>query len=176
MVRDPAQVLLLLGREEGVFLMGPASFELAPWEKLLGLDWRGEAEAGRQSASHNAAALQQPCGQRAAGEPATRGRGPGRSPQRQEQRAGTSLTTEPVLCASGGSPRRWLSPLGLDCPSGESHGPQVGEDLPEGDGSLEGSGAAASRSELVEGSLLPARFGLPGALPGWPWSNLAHPH
>lgn len=121
------------------------------WEKLLRLDWRGEAEAGRHSTSCNAAALQAwLSGSPVVTEwPTAWGGGPGGSPQLQEHRAGTSPTTEPVLCASSSSQRGgsvpWVlgahsSLLGLDCPSGESHGPRASGDLPEGDSSLERRG------------------------------------
>lgn len=70
-------------------------------------------------------------------------------PQLQEHRAGASPTAEPVLCAGSGCrgdgsvPRCWertASLRGLDCPSGESHGPGTSGDLPEGDSSLGGKG------------------------------------
>lgn len=92
-----------------------------------------------------------------------------------EHRAGTSLTAEPVLCAGsrsmggvGSVPECWedtASLLGLDSPSGESCGPGAGEDLPEGDSRLEGSGeqpVAWSWWRVSPACLL-------RVFPGWLW-------
>lgn len=50
MVCEPTQGLFFLGREEEVHNVPQnVSSKLTMWEKLMELDWRGEAEAGRHS-------------------------------------------------------------------------------------------------------------------------------
>lgn len=130
--------------------MGPVSSKLTTWEKLLGLDWRGQAEGGRHSTTRNAAALQaQPSGS----SPLVSEWVGGQAEAQVPTAAGTQSRHQPDCRAgplygsgslgSGLVPWCWectASLLGLDCPSDESHVPGAGGDLPEGDSSLEGSG------------------------------------
>lgn len=50
MVCEPTQGLFFLGREEEVYNVPQnVSSKFTVWEKLMELDWRGEAEAGTHS-------------------------------------------------------------------------------------------------------------------------------
>lgn len=115
MVCDSTQVPLLLGRDEGAF---NTPWDLCPpnttWEKLLGLDWRGQAEGGRHSTTRNAAALQaQPSGSSPLVSECVGGQAEAQVPTA----AGTQSRHQPD-CRAGTLyrqrfPGKWLSPLVL---------------------------------------------------------------